>query len=95
MRLQQFEIKAILNAVRLRDPSAEVYLFGSRAENKKAGGDIDLLILSGLLNYSDKIKIKADIFSKLEEQKIDIVLAREDSTDPFVQMVINEGMILK
>ncbi len=95
MRLKTFEIEIILNAVRLMDPSAEVYLFGSRADNKKTGGDIDLLILSDMLNFNDKIKIKAEIFKKLEEQKIDIVIAKEASTEPFVQMVINEGVILQ
>jgi uncharacterized protein len=93
MRLSQKEKQIIVNAVLLFDPDAAIYLFGSRVNDRKRGGDIDLLVLSNKLNYNDKIRIKKYIFSYLEEQKIDIVIS-SDEYDPFIKMVKEEGALL-
>ena len=42
MRLEPEEVDGILVAVRSFDPDAQVYLFGSRVDDRKRGGDIDL-----------------------------------------------------
>ena len=70
---------------------AQIYLFGSRVNDQKKGGDIDLLVLSERLDLSDKLKIKARIFQSLEEQKIDIVIAPPNTPDPFVLMALQDG----
>ena len=75
------------------DPNARIFLFGSRVDDHKKGGDIDILVFSFLLKISDKAKILNDIFKKLEEQKIDIVITK-DSSDPFVQMIQKEAIEL-
>jgi predicted nucleotidyltransferase len=53
----------------------EIYLFGSRVDDTKKGGDIDLyLIVTNHLNlFKKKIKFLAKIKKKLGEQKIDVV----------------------
>ena len=56
MRLKDFEIRAIKEAVRSMDSKAKVYLFGSRVDDTKKGGDIDLLIISGNWNLATTIK---------------------------------------
>lgn len=93
MRLSLFEIDAIKQSVYGLDPDAQIFLFGSRADDMKKGGDIDLLIISSLLTSSDKIKIKASLFKKLEEQKIDITIAA-DTTKPFVRLALKNGVLL-
>lgn len=93
MRLSKFEIDAIKQSVYGLDPRAQIFLFGSRANDMKRGGDIDLLILSSRLSSSDKIKIKASLFKKLEEQKIDITIA-VDTQKPFVRLALKDAVPL-
>ena len=90
MRLKNIEIEIIEKAIHSLDPDASIYLFGSRVDESRKGGDIDLLIFYRTLTYGDKIKIKKRIFEKMEEQKIDLIIAR-DNTDPFVRLALEQG----
>lgn len=47
MRLSEREQQAIREIVRREDPSAEIYLFGSRLDDDRKGGDIDLYLEIG------------------------------------------------
>jgi len=73
MRLKQNEIDAIKSAVKFYDVSAQVFLYGSRIDDTKKGGDIDLLILSDKIKNNEIRKIKLKIFDIIGEQKIDII----------------------
>jgi uncharacterized protein len=90
MRLSKTEIEAISQTIRCLDDRARICLFGSRVDDAKKGGDIDLLILSEKLSESDRGTIRLRLHEKLGEQKIDIVIAR-DLSDPFVRAAFNEG----
>jgi len=93
MRLNQQEINAIKQSVQALDTHAKIYLFGSRVDINKKGGDIDLLIFSQVLDYNDKLQIKRRLFEQIEEQKVDIIIAK-DTTDPFVQIAFEQGILL-
>jgi predicted nucleotidyltransferase len=93
MRLNQQEINAIKQSVQALDAHAKIYLFGSRVDINKKGGDIDLLIFSQALDYNDKLRIKRRLFEQIEEQKVDIIIAK-DTTDPFVQIAFEQGILL-
>ena len=93
MRLSIEEITAIKETVHALDNEARVYLFGSRTDNTKRGGDIDLLVMSQKLTRGDAGKIRWRLWELLGEQKIDIVIAA-DTTDPFVRIALNEGVLL-
>ena len=93
MRLSKTEIEAISQTIRRLDDQARICLFGSRADDRKRGGDIDLLILSEKLSESDRGTIRLILHEKLGEQKIDIVIAR-DLSDPFVRVALSEGVLL-
>ena len=43
MRLKEAEVQAIKSTIQALDAKAKIYLFGSRADDTKRGGDIDLL----------------------------------------------------
>jgi predicted nucleotidyltransferase len=93
MRLKNSEQIAILSTVKCLDNNARVYLFGSRVDDTKKGGDIDLLIMSDKLNRDDKRTIKIKLYELLGEQKIDLVLAADDS-EPFVKLALSKGIQL-
>lgn len=93
MRLSVTEIAVIKSTVAELDPSARLYLFGSRVDDTKRGGDIDLLILSSLLTGDDRRTIRALLWEQLGEQKIDIVIAA-DIDDPFVRIAFAKGVEL-
>jgi hypothetical protein len=40
MRIAENEKKAIVDSVLMSGPSAKIYLFGSRADDHKLGGDV-------------------------------------------------------
>lgn len=94
MRLTNLEIQAIEKAIYSLDHDAAIYLFGSRVDDRQKGGDIDLVVLSKNLRYSDKIKIKKKIFEDIDEQKIDLIIARDDA-DPFVRLALEQGVRLE
>jgi len=75
MRLSEKEIRAIKTCSAIYFPGSKLYLFGSRADDLKKGGDIDLYIET-TLNDLDKRKI--DFLTRLQqeigEQKIDLVI---------------------
>ena len=94
MRLKPDEIQAIKSTIHSLDQEAAVFLFGSRVDDSKRGGDIDLLVLSGRLSGGDvKRAIKAELYRLIGEQKIDILLAADDS-DPFVKLALKTGVKL-
>ncbi|MFP4025298.1 MAG: nucleotidyltransferase domain-containing protein [Thiohalospira sp.] len=93
MRLSQDEIKAIKETIQSFDSEAKIWLYGSRVDNHKRGGDIDLLIFSQTLNFSDKLKIKSQLYKKIGEQKIDLLIAKDDRK-PFVRIALENAILL-
>ena len=93
MRLSDFEISAIRKTVSERDVDARVYLFGSRVDDARRGGDIDLLIMSDLLTSNDRGAIRWRLWELIGEQKIDIIIAK-DTSDPFTRIAFQQGELL-
>ena len=82
MRLSRRQIEVIKKSAREHfGVSSKVYLFGSRVDDSKKGGDIDLFIDTDnsidLLN--EKIKFLAKLNMLLGEQKIDVIIAKNDT----------------
>ena len=93
MRLSAHEINSIKDTIKSVDQNARIYLFGSRVDNKKRGGDIDLLIFSQKLKEEDRFRIKRDLWEQIGEQKIDIIIARDES-DPFTRIALRGAVLL-
>ena len=71
MRLDRIQKAALEKA--LGDMEGEVYLFGSRVDDNKKGGDIDILIFSDQDPYRLSTKVSVDFFMECEE-KIDVIV---------------------
>ncbi len=95
MRLTQKEVDVIKTTVHRHLPNAEVYLFGSRVDDLKCGGDIDILII-GTQEYDLGIimKIKSDIKEQLGDQKIDVVYERPGTMTPFGELAKMDALPL-
>ena len=74
MRLTNDEVNTLKDSLSRLSKTAQLFLFGSRVDDTKRGGDIDLLVVSSELTLRDLRKIKFDFFDNFGEQKIDIVL---------------------
>lgn len=73
MRLQPKEIAAIKDIILAVDPDAEIFLYGSRVDDIKSGGDIDLLVMSQVIDFNKKLAVSARLFEALDEQKVDLM----------------------
>ena len=71
VRLDAEEVAALTEA--LRDVQGEVWLFGSRTEPSRRGGDIDILVLTDQPAFETSRAIATRFFSRCEE-KIDVVV---------------------
>lgn len=102
MRLSKSEVQKILDSLsaHLKETSFKVYLFGSRIDNEKRGGDIDLLLLISPNDFEKIYNIKSSLKFDLEEvmgdQRVDLTLATERSlkNDQFLASIANEMVLL-
>jgi len=74
----------------------KVYLFGSRVNDAKKGGDIDLYIETQVTEdlLKRKLSMLAMLHRVLGEQKIDIVIKRAGSKRYIDKIAKNEGVAL-
>ncbi|WOE69014.1 nucleotidyltransferase domain-containing protein [Hydrogenimonas thermophila] len=80
MRLTQYEIRSIKKAFEEVFEGGKIYLFGSRVDDTKRGGDIDLYLVPSK-KFDDERERKIKFLIKLDEyigeQKIDVILAKD------------------
>jgi predicted nucleotidyltransferase len=93
MRISEQEKKAIIDAIINTDPGAKIWLFGSRTDDNKKGGDIDIGVLSSTIDVMGEIAIKQNICDEIGEQKIDLVVSK-DGEQAFFKFVVTKGILL-
>lgn len=95
MRLTVFEIDAIKrSAQEVFGPGAQVFLFGSRVDDAKKGGDIDLYVKTAVGNdFSHKIQFLLALENRLGEQKIDVVLSVDEQSS-IERQAMSTGILL-
>ena len=75
MRLNDKYVQTIKNSFQEVFGEGEIYLFGSRVDDSKKGGDIDLYLI--IKDKSDLFRKKLQFLAKIKkvlgEQKIDVV----------------------
>ncbi|MGZ3744780.1 MAG: nucleotidyltransferase domain-containing protein [Pseudobdellovibrionaceae bacterium] len=96
MRISKDFVSFLKQQVLSLDPQAKLFLFGSRIQDHLQGGDIDLLVLSDLISFSQKIDLLVQLKMKFGEQKIDLKVSPRSSQkqDPFVAEILKEALEL-
>ncbi len=82
MRLSIYERKNIIACTKdIFGEESKIYLFGSRVDDSKKGGDIDLYIEPENRDalYEKKIQFLIKLKSTIGFQKIDVVIAQDIS----------------
>lgn len=102
MRLSQEAVTAIIEAFKKHFLNGDaLWLFGSRVDDTKRGGDIDLCIQTHEEDrkklFERKIHFLVDLEKYLGEQKIDVVITTFDEVDerPIVQHALKTGIPLQ
>jgi len=94
VQLTEYELNAIKETFLDVFKSGEIFLFGSRVDDAKRGGDIDLYISA--TKKEALVKRKIDFLVKLKrkigEQKIDVVLDRGQNNP--IDRVAKKGVLL-
>lgn len=102
MRISSVEHEAIAAASREAFPAGtRVVLFGSRLDENRRGGDIDLLVeWPGPMAAADAVdrrtRFTARLYRLLDEQRIDVVMAQAAQPDarPVVEVARQQGIEL-
>lgn len=102
MRLSESEHAAIIKSFeeikKIYKTSGELFLFGSRTDNSKRGGDIDLLWICPKADIERVRSSKFDFISKIqfysEPQKIDLtIIADEDKFNDIFYRSICQDLV--
>lgn len=99
IRLTDFEVLSISKAFRRHFKANDhIWLFGSRADLEKRGGDIDLYIETTIKDASHLNNIKLQFLAELEnvlgEQKIDVIVNSNEIDLPIYLIAKTEGIKL-
>jgi uncharacterized protein len=106
MRLSANQIQAIRQAATAAfGQGTSVWLFGSRVDDAKKGGDIDLLVcpqtqiasdaVVGQQTFMQKIKMLTLLERHLGERKVDLVVEQPQDMRPIVQVAHKTGIKLQ
>jgi predicted nucleotidyltransferase len=96
MRLTPTEQQVIREAS-LRYFGVRPRLFGSRVDDHKRGGDIDLYIeapISPKQGVDARLRMVADIWKQLGERKIDVVVNGGGEQLPIYEVAQREGVLI-
>jgi len=97
MRLSQDTLKIInILAHKHFGDDCEVYIFGSRVDDAKRGGDIDIYIETSLIEniFDAKLEFLTALHKAIGEQKIDLVIKKRESEHiyPIYEAAKNTGV---
>ena len=97
VRLSEEEIKAIVETAKeIFGKNIKIWLFGSRADLDKRGGDIDLYIETEMEEdiLRKKLKFLVKLEEKIGEQKIDVIIKPFNSKDEISLIAKRTGVRL-
>lgn len=96
MRVLESEIKIIKNSIYKYISDAKIILFGSRIDDTKKGGDIDIFVqTNNEISLKEQIKILTEIELNGIMRKVDLVLQTPNSKELSIFATAKkEGIVL-
>lgn len=95
MRVKNRQVVFLKQSIKKYLPDADLYLIGSRANDKLKGGDIDILVIGEkALTGQEKRNVKIAFYKEFGEQKIDIVSFKRDEPSNFKELALIESVKL-
>lgn len=95
MRLEAYQIDFLKQIACDINPTSKLFLFGSRVDNKKKGGDIDILLLTKKrLPLEQKWEIKNRFCKKFGQQRLDIINFSFDQESNFKNLILQDAIKL-
>jgi predicted nucleotidyltransferase len=95
MRLSANELQALRTIIGEIDPAGRIYLYGSRADDTRRGGDIDIY-----LQASRPIELKTRLRTQYRLQqacdtRVDLLVKNPTQADlPIHQIAVERGILL-
>ena len=95
MRLNPKEIHAIRSILGELDPSGDIYLYGSRVDDLRRGGDIDIFFNSSrVIDLKTQLKIQYRLESACNIHVDLLVKNPEQIIQPIHQIAFETGVLL-
>ncbi len=96
MRLKKDDVEKIKKVIQTKISDAKIYLFGSRVDDSKKGGDIDLFVKT---TQDIKLKDELSILTLLElngiTRKIDLIIQTPSrDRSEFFKSIKSEAIVL-
>ena len=94
MRLNANELNAIRTTLGDADPAGRIYLFGSRVDDKRRGGDIDVFLeASHAIDAKTALRLEYRI-SAACDTKVDLLIKAPDHEDLPIHQIARGGIRL-
>lgn len=94
MRLRPKETQAIRQVLLNADPQGRIFLFGSRVNDEKKGGDIDVFFEpSKNLEFSTKLALEYQL-TTLCETKVDLLVKNPEQEEKAIFGIARKGISL-
>jgi predicted nucleotidyltransferase len=95
MRLNPSELTALRTIIGALDPAGQVYLYGSRADDRRKGGDIDVY-LKASRPIDLKTRLKTQYRLELAcDTRVDLLVKDPDQPEqPIHQIAVESGVLL-
>jgi predicted nucleotidyltransferase len=95
MRLSHTEINTLRAIIRELDPNGQLYLFGSRVDDTRRGGDIDLYLQASYpIDLKTRLRTQYLLQSACDTQ-VDLLVKNPSQPDqPIYQIAREKGLML-
>lgn len=94
MRLLEKELDIIRSVIHDIDPEGKIYLFGSRSDDQRRGGDIDLFLDASLaIPLKSQLGMQYKLTSRCDT-RVDLLVKTPEDEEKTIYGIAREGILL-